>query len=158
MQHEHCPLCGQRTAIYARTMRANQVLCLRLLNKNPYKFEGVKANEISDRTNLISDFSKLRHWGLIEPGKDPNTWKITARGIAFLEGKISVVKYVFIFDGKVVEQPEDSTVTQELLYWYDIMKIETPTAESAIIDSTRMDDGLFIIPRERKTKGVDYIA
>ena len=122
MQHEHCPYCGQRTFVYARTLRYNQVICLRILNKSPLKFEGLKAIEISSHKNLISDFSKMRHWGLIDYGTRKNTWKITERGIAFLRGKISVIKYVFIFNNELQEQPDDSDLKQEMLYWWDISK------------------------------------
>ena len=147
-QHEHCPSCGQRTFIYARSISANQIRALLLLNEHEDKWIGVKTTQLSINVRLVSDFPKLRFWGLINRGSEHNTWRITETGVAFLKGEIPVDKYVFIFNNETQEQPEDSKVKQKKVYWYDLVKVPEPDLESACRDATRFDDGMFIINKQ----------
>lgn len=101
--------------------------------------ESVRSSELSSHVSLNCDFSKLRFWGLIKAGIKSNTWAITTKGLSFLMGRTQIDKYVFVFNNKTWPQPEDSNVEQEQLYWYDLVKIDGPTLESVMNDSTVLD-------------------
>jgi len=65
--------------------------------------------------SLRGDFPKLKHWGLIEqrPGTRPDGsnragyWRITKKGIDFLNSNIQVEKYATIFDGNLIRMSND---------------------------------------------------
>ena len=47
------------------------------------------------------DYSVLKHWGLIHKDKSKtNAWRITAKGILFVDGNIGVQKKVKLYNNK----------------------------------------------------------
>jgi hypothetical protein len=101
---KRCPHCGQLMAVYRRNIRANMVHCLRLLHFQ-HKGAYVKANGITPVTRVISDFPKLRFWGLIERHPDLELWRITGLGVDFILGRIRVKKYIWVYDNMVQPDP-----------------------------------------------------
>jgi hypothetical protein len=111
---KHCPHCGQVMMLYRRNIRANMLYCLRKLFFT-HKTNPMKCNDIDKRSNVISDFSKLRHWGLIQ-NHDHNMWSITEFGIKFILGKASIRKYVWVYNNQVQPDPEGE-INPEIMVW-----------------------------------------
>ncbi len=111
---ERCEHCGQLMVVYRRRITAAMITCLWKLwavhNGGP-----VPSAKIDERHRFISDFAKLRYWGLIEESQQG--WKITARGIQYLYGQVALPKYVYVYNGelKKVLDSEDNP----LLYVWD---------------------------------------
>lgn len=71
--------------------------------------ELLKSKTMVVRNSGRADFAKLAHWGLIEerPNEvdaDKRTsgiWRLTVRGLAFLNLKVKVSSHVLLYDGKL---------------------------------------------------------
>lgn len=99
-----CPCCSKKfNVIYKRRLYKTIVQGLRNLHQK----KGFNAS--------LSDFSKLKHWNLIEETNSRGHWRITQTGIDFLAGKISVSKYVFIQNNNKIGESHD-----DLISVYDI--------------------------------------
>lgn len=109
-----CHCCGQIMMIYRRTIRLNMLCCLRKLFF-AYKYEAVKAHALEPDGVLSADFEKLRYWGLIE-SVEGNLWKITAKGIAFILGRTSIPKYIWLYNQQAQPMP-DGEQNPEIFCW-----------------------------------------
>jgi hypothetical protein len=110
-----CPCCGRIVKKNPCNMSKTFAEALRLiyenLNKNPDK---KWIHSTSSFLNFIKggELGKLAHWGLIEarPGEkaDGNKrngfWTITEKGKAFVENKIKIIRKLYIYNGRVVDQ------------------------------------------------------
>lgn len=115
-----CVTCGQRVKIYKRTLYDRMARGLAWLYKAhrlmPGKdcFHHQEDLKIDQRT--AGDFAKLKHWGFMEEAKkgmdeDKRTsgrWRITEKGIQFIQGEITVPKYVKLYNKAIYgfEGPE----------------------------------------------------
>ena len=65
-----------------------------------YEFKAVRAREIIGYDGA-GEFAMLRFWGLIEEhGK--LKWRITTKGVDFIFGRLSVQKYVYIYNNEIL--------------------------------------------------------
>lgn len=117
-----CPCCSQRVKLYRRNITSSMAAGLIVLYKHKTEDPNgwvhipslVKQNHL-----LTGDFAKLKYWGLIVPkdeirddGSNRNGYyKITTDGRLFVEGRLQVEKYKFIFNKKVYDTGE----VQELI-------------------------------------------
>lgn len=112
-QIKKCPHCNQNMMIYRRNIRSNMLYCLHRL----YFTLGnvpTKTRDIDARSNVISDFPKLRFWGLVE--EQDGKWLVTTRGHMYLLGNVSLKKYKWIYNnGVMADQAENPR-----LYIWDI--------------------------------------
>lgn len=124
-----CPACHQHAKIYKRRLNAAVCYVLNLLYKahkasgvlDPARAEFVhvpsliteKSADNPRRAAAVrGDAAKLKHWGLIEeqPGKRGDGskrvgyYRITPRGIAFVQGQITVPSYVWIYNETVIDR------------------------------------------------------
>lgn len=104
-----CPHCGQFCKRYFRKFNSNMALALIVLYRNREKgFLHLENTMIQAGYKRSGDASYLRHYGLIEKkeGKrdDGSTrngmYKITGRGIMFVEGKTEVRSTCIIYNNK----------------------------------------------------------
>lgn len=66
--------------------------------------------------SIRGDFAKLRYWDMIEGAQGERNdgsrrlglWRITGRGIAFVERQSREPKYIFIYNNKVLKFSEES--------------------------------------------------
>jgi hypothetical protein len=111
----HCPCCGRYAKIYARTLHQNpaeKLVTLYTMGGGDWFFHTsrlVKRGETS-----IGDFTKAKYWGLIEERQNDDVtkktsgyWRLTSKGIAFVEREISIPKHAYIFDDKVIGFSEE---------------------------------------------------
>ena len=112
-----CPCCDQYCKLYRRELNSGMgyALCLirRYFLENPterwcHVEDYLKTLDFVPTSVRSRYYSLLRFWGLIEPKtgtKDdgnPRTgyWRITDRGVRFVEGKINVPRYVLIYNNQ----------------------------------------------------------
>jgi len=105
-----CPCCNQKAKIYRRKISSNVAYGLIVLAKKYYgEFHLEKTLIELDLLKIVrSDFPKLRYWGLIialegirEDGSSRNGfYSITEQGRVFIQGKISLPKYMCIYNNK----------------------------------------------------------
>lgn len=101
-----CPECGQTVKLYRRNLYAKpayQLILLYRLNRDNFNFHHIKTT--GNPAAGGGDFAKLRFWGLIEEyvNDDPTKrtsgyWRITDKGRQFVQRKITVSKYVLIYN------------------------------------------------------------
>jgi hypothetical protein len=110
-----CPCCKQNVKIYWRNIFASMVNALIKLLQNNGKNEFVHWQIYSSGSG---DFAKLRYWGLIEEekttrpdGGSAGFWKITNKGVNFLEGNVSIPKYAVVYNGELLCLDDKETVT-----------------------------------------------
>lgn len=107
-----CPLCDQTVKVYYRSITPAMAYCLIKVYRNTL------LNHLSDHVNILtglvnipalfkdnhavqSDFTKLKFWGLIEPGTDAEKagmWRLSDKGRKFVENKLSVQKYAKVYN------------------------------------------------------------
>lgn len=106
-----CPCCGQLVKLYRRTLYHSMAVALCSLYREAQGRTDVYVHIDQLTLNVGgSDFSKLKHWGLIEAypqelHDDPKTktagkWRITDKGCEFAEGRITLPKYALIFNNR----------------------------------------------------------
>lgn len=105
-----CPCCGQLVKTYKRSLNCSMALVLIYMNR----FNKMDFFHVEDwlkgigKPELRADFHKLRFWGLLEAkvatredgSKRNGYYKITGRGIAFSEGKLTVPEKAIIYNNK----------------------------------------------------------
>ncbi len=113
-----CPCCDQYVKIYKRKLMVKPIKLLVSLYKMNRGYHHVYDMSGEKVTTGLGDFAKIKYWGLIE--EKPNTdekkrtsgyWKITQKGVDFIEGKISVPKYVLIYNAKKYGVDDEKTIT-----------------------------------------------
>lgn len=126
-----CPACGQRCKLYKRPINATMALGLVLIYQhfrlNPsHTWLHVAAFLVKvkrDSTIAGGDVVKLRYWGLLERAKGERAdgsdrvgrYRITEIGRQFVEGKIALPKYVYLYNQRLFRLSEEMTTIQEAL-------------------------------------------
>jgi len=104
-----CPVCNRFAKMYCRKLNAG--MCVRLIDL--YKIstsDWVHLSEwISQRPKMTNhDFAYLVHWGLLEQKKKDEDldkksigyWRITQKGIKFVNRMVHVKSHVFLYDNR----------------------------------------------------------
>lgn len=114
-----CPCCNQYVKLYQRKITSSMAYALVLIRLSRIQShfhveQFLKKQDCS--SSIRGDFPKLRFWGLIELEKDSiidvidkasrqGFYRITKKGIDFVDNKLKVQKYVSIFNNKVYDKP-----------------------------------------------------
>lgn len=107
-----CPVCEQVAKIYKRNIYSTPCRDLIKLYRLQKKGDpAVYYHYTKFLSNASGDFAKLTYWGLVEKKplevtdedkKSSGYWRMLPKGILFVENKIKVPKYIFIYDTKLV--------------------------------------------------------
>lgn len=108
-----CPCCKQYVKLYKRPIHSGMAYGLIAA----YKLGG--ANDFIHIPSVFTEnkigvsqgeFAKLRYWGLIEQAENHDElkrtsgfWKLTMKGIEFVDGRLRVASRVHIYNGKAIE-------------------------------------------------------
>jgi len=126
-----CPACGQFCKVYKRKLNSTMALALVMIYQHfrlhprdtwlhvPAFLVKVKR----DSTIAGGDAAKLRFWGVIEPQKGERAdgsdrvgrYSITSVGRQFVEGKIAVPRYIYLYNQALLRLSEEMITIQEAL-------------------------------------------
>ena len=111
-----CPCCDRIVKLYKRKLHANMALSLMRIYQastaekrkhalNYLPFIHVKEYLRINRCHNSNDWTLLGHWGLIEEQywndteqKRSGYWRITPKGMNFLQGKMNVAKCIYLLN------------------------------------------------------------
>ena len=115
-----CPCCTRLAKVYKRGLSSGKAVALIQLYKitqaqsPPNGWLHVSREMLAAGMNANSmEYSKLQHWKLLEPypatsdRKDPERlgagyWRLTPRGILFVQEKCKVPKYILVYDQRCI--------------------------------------------------------
>ena len=126
-----CRLCGRSARVTRRTTHKDMVRCL-------HHLAGNDAPQNLSQIARGGDYAKLAlpEWGLIRPAGGA-TWEITEDGRAWLEGQISVPRWVFTFAEVSIGLPD---VNSEL--WVHDARLQGIDLGSVMsVEEEVVDDG-----------------
>lgn len=116
----NCPCCERFGKVYARALNKTMVESLKwLADQNTAKGlrEWIDVPNTAPKAVLRSNqLASLRWWGLVErqlpdPGdkkaKHSGMWRVTLRGMDFVEGRLLVPKKVSTYNGEVVSTSDE---------------------------------------------------
>ncbi len=126
-----CSVCGHYVRKYRKTIYNVSAYALILIYKLTLKLNPDGGwlhitKEFAKHFGLHAsayDYSQLERWGLTER-KKPNLeknkpsngfYRITQLGIDFVEGRAKVKKYLWMYNGKVLEWEDEETTLKEAL-------------------------------------------
>lgn len=126
-----CPTCGQFCKVYKRKLNSTMALALILIYQffktHPHaEWLHVAAFLVKvkkDSSIAGGDAVKLRYWGLLEraPGERDDgsdrvgRYRITEIGKQFVEGRIAVPRYVYLYNQLLLRLSEEMTTVREAL-------------------------------------------
>lgn len=106
-----CPVCNQNVKMYKKKVDSQMAFFLiklhRLTKKNPFKTFFHVQDDINVTLKVGGSWAKLRYWELIEEQPKDNSvtekktsgmWRITDKGMMFVEGNLSIPKYVKLYN------------------------------------------------------------
>jgi hypothetical protein len=100
-----CACCGQVVKRYARSISGMMVKALALIAQHELGADS-RAVLAHTRQGGGGDHGKLVHWGLLRQG-DSGRWVCTDRGLEFLYGRISVPRYVYLYNNTLLGRSEE---------------------------------------------------
>ncbi|HYX22474.1 MAG TPA: hypothetical protein VFA98_16640 [Thermoanaerobaculia bacterium] len=123
-----CPCCTQHAKVYSRTITNTMAYALILIERffrraNEWLHVPSYLNDLGLDPKLAAsirgDWTKLRHWGLIEEKPEVRDdgsnragfYKITQRGVDFVHDRIQVRKFIYLYGSRVLDRPCDETIS-----------------------------------------------
>ena len=135
-----CPCCERFGKVYARALNKTMVASLKwLASQNVEKGlrEWIDVPNTAPKSVLRSNqLATLRWWGLVERQlPDPNDkkvkhsgmWRVTLRGMDFVEGRLLVPKKVSTYNGEVVGVSDEVIAIGEVKAGFDYEATIAPT-------------------------------
>lgn len=108
MKGTKCPCCHQTVKFYKRKLNSGMARVLIELHKAPGPLN-VKDHLREHKMRNNHDWTLLRYWGLTEEHVDPESamkntgvWSITKQGEMFVQGLISVNKYILLYNNQKI--------------------------------------------------------
>lgn len=109
----NCPVCEQNVKMYWKKIDSQMAYYLiklhRVESNNPHKTYFHVEDDLGVPLKVGGSWAKLRWWGLIEEQiknrevtvkRTSGMWKLTERGVNFIHNRISVKKYVKLYNRK----------------------------------------------------------
>jgi|GEM_PF-1053175 len=126
-----CPCCTQIAKRYKRKLSSSMAYALILIYR-AFRKQSAWLHVPEYLTEVCStgatfrggDWAKMVHWGLIEPKEDEvrkdgskrnGLYKITTLGNAFVENRVRIPKYLFLFASKSLGLSEETISIEEAL-------------------------------------------
>ncbi len=126
-----CPCCDQIAKRYQRPLSSSMAAALILirrafLRQSDWLHVPEYLTQVAAEGAMVrgGDWAKLTHWGLIEAKQDEvrkdgsrrvGFYKITQRGIDFVERRVEVPQYVFIYASHLLGKSEKMTTIDKAL-------------------------------------------
>jgi len=112
-----CPCCGQAVKLYKRKMNKGMASALlrvhQLLKKAGGAWLHVNGLSELEKSQLSHmEFQKLRWWKVIEESPaERGSWRITPLGVDFINGRVQVRKYIYLFDDRPAKDVKNMDTT-----------------------------------------------
>jgi hypothetical protein len=103
-----CPCCNRHMKIYRRKLSAGMARDLILLYRAGGADDFVYTPRIIDNSGTLS---KLRYWGLIEPGESRGWWMVTESGVRFVTGRTKIPRFVLLLSKRCLDVDDSEHVT-----------------------------------------------
>ncbi len=121
-----CPCCTQIAKIYKRKIHSGMASRLiRLYRLSGHDSPWIDVNQIYATAGSLAplDLPYLRFWGLIEKSGDTpdegqksnGLWRITEKGKQFVRCRITVPKYIHMYDGRCLKVVGDQVSVKDAL-------------------------------------------
>lgn len=121
-----CPVCTQNVKVYRRPMTAVAARALVLLwREHGFDFGHMPtlvARRMPDVSGQGGYVVLSQHWGLIESeqsvredGGSAGMWRVTPRGLAWINGRFTVRRYARIYNGRCLGLVGPGVTVQEVL-------------------------------------------
>lgn len=119
-----CPCCGQTVKRYPRKITSTMARQLaRLYRAYPRSLTSTELQDNVDGGNRM--YSMLRHWQMVE--ETELGWRITRRGINFVDGLISTPKFAFVYNNKLVGFSEERVRFEDCVdAHFDMAELRSP--------------------------------
>lgn len=119
----HCPCCTQYAKVYRWSLYGTAIRALALFYRLGGTTQFVHSRDLKGYGHAgQGDASRLRNWGLLEEetsrrqdGGRSGYWRVTARGEAFLHGRISVPKYLHVYNNRVLKHSGPDVGVRDVL-------------------------------------------
>lgn len=101
-----CPCCNTKhNQIYKRKIYKSLVKALKVLADKNHELDAAS----------VGDFTKLRHWGLIQSLGTDGSWDVTSDGLNFLSGRLEVPEYLFIQNNIVIGKSDETVFIKDVV-------------------------------------------
>lgn len=113
-----CPACDRYSKEYRRTLNRSMAKALKTC------WEASGTNSFHG-PSLVAEgrwLAGLRYWGLIEKAKGRGKWRVTPKGVAFLDGEVRVPRWAVVASGQRFlrfDGPEDWSIDDALATGFD---------------------------------------
>jgi len=98
-----CLLCDRWNQRYKRSVTGDMARVLKSLADVEVGTPGKYSHVYNDLGVKGGDYGKLRIWGLIETNGESGYWRITGRGVEFVNDELLIPKSVILLNNRVVE-------------------------------------------------------
>jgi hypothetical protein len=120
-----CTVCDRHVKVYKRAFNSNMATFLKSLIINSLKDTMIGGDGFIHHSDCLytgRDYTCIQYWNLAETylDKDGNKkmsgkWKPTDVSMDFFKGELTIPKYVFTLNGKVIKKSEEQISFQEAL-------------------------------------------
>lgn len=118
-----CPCCAQTVKKYPRSIYKAMLTALALMVRRP---DGVVHKELLDLGLHSGDYAKLAYWALAERDPETTIWTATPLGLSFYEGRTSVPKYVYVYNGEVLGCSDEQVTIEDCRKKFDLNELLNP--------------------------------
>ena len=109
-----CKTCGQSLRANWHTLSDKLAKAL-ILFADKSRGEKARLSDVFKDTPNVTNFQKLRYFGLVEHFRKEQVWRISAKGYQFLRGDIAVPKKVMTVQNKVERFGKDEVFLSDIL-------------------------------------------
>lgn len=116
-----CPCCGQHVQIYQRKLTTTMARRLMDFYKGTAELAPQGGwlhirKDLNDGKSPDGEYGQLRFWGLLEKHpKKAGVWRLTDEGARFVEGRSTVPRSIFVFNGVLLGRSDDQTTIRAAL-------------------------------------------
>lgn len=134
-----CPCCKRKARVSPLKVHSTLAEMLCKLYRASIRINGVADSYVhltqfpASKTTSGRDFSIVHHWGIAEPMKaspDENKrssgmWRLTQKGVEFVNGRLAIPRNAFVFDNRVVDYSQENVTIHTALGddfdWFELI-------------------------------------
>lgn len=117
-----CPLCRRHVQVYKRQVNAGMARSLITIYRRGLEQEGGWVHLPTQVPARSREEGKLAYWGLLEEATEPRPdggragwWRVTDKGSDFIHGLITIERYAYVYNDRVMRREGDPRTIQQAL-------------------------------------------